>query len=245
MINPHLKSCLAVLFGIFLMATCSVLYGQGCPSIELKTPDKLQNAGESFSVKARLNGSIGNQDLRYDWTISTGVIESGQGSNEIVVATTKDQSGQSITVKVVVSGRPSVCVNAAEGTVSLVNRIGCGAPMDEFGAIDAARVKERVDNAFISLASNPGSSIIFEMTFSQDENLSERILRIQRILDAIKFLKLDINQAYFVISNEEGWTSTSIRIAPSGYNIFEMADRGEVILGRDIKERLSTLFKNK
>ncbi len=83
------------------------------------------------------------------------------------------------------------------------------------------------------------------MEFEDSETVQDRTLRITRILDAIKFRKYDLNKVMFLISNKKESTYTTVRILPLSMDMTDYINRGDLIYGRDIKQRLSTLFQNK
>jgi hypothetical protein len=93
--------------------------------------------------------------LTFKWTVSTGVITSGQGSNEIVVDVARAK-GPFLTVTVVVGGLPTGCPNEFSEPVRVVD--GPVAVMkDEYGRISFREEKKRLLRFARLLRKNRGS----------------------------------------------------------------------------------------
>ncbi len=58
-----------------------------CPSLELTVPAHAVTEGELVTLQASLTGKSSNTKVNYQWTISTGEIVSGQGTNAIQIKT--------------------------------------------------------------------------------------------------------------------------------------------------------------
>ena len=232
-----------LLLFVFMLST-TIVWGQGCPTIVIETPPNIAEPGDKFELSASVKGSLGLSNLKYDWTLSGGTIEKGQGSSVIYVGTSLENAGTNIQVKVEVSGLSSVCGNSATEVFGIAG-IRCIYPVDDFGALKANDVKARVDNLFIQLSFNPNTFAILEMEFAENETVQQRRLRITNILDAISFRKYDFKKVVFFISNEKTSTSTRIRIVPLETDMAPWINRGAVVYGTDMKQKLPTLFKEK
>jgi hypothetical protein len=244
MIEPRTTAFYPIVFVFLFVASCTIGFGQGCPTINLETPSTMTKSGDVFTVHAvvKSTGVVGN--ISYNWTVTSGTIVKGQDSATLFVDTSGEERGKNITVKVTVSGLPSVCQNTASDVVSIALGIVCGLPADEFGALPANDVMAHVDNIFVSLDFNVDATAVFEMKFSDSETRPARILRITRILEAIKDRKYDISKVAFLISKDEGNTTT-VSILPLSTDMSAWINRGVFIYGKDIKHKLSTLFKDK
>lgn len=235
----------SLVFVSLFVGSCVFGFGQGCPTIEIVTPSVLTTAGDSFTVNAAIKSTLGVGSLKYNWSVSNGTIESGQGTSTLSVRTTREHAYENIKVTVTISGISSVCENTASETVAIAPVIAELAPADQFGAIGPNKVKAIIDNIFIELDSDPNLFALFEMEFTDSETVQDRTLRITRILDAIKFRKYDVNKAIFLISNEKESTYTTVKILPLSMDMTDYINRGDLIHGRDINQRISTLFQNK
>jgi len=218
-------------------------FAQSCPVIEIVTPDAMPIPGDAFAVKVIVKGSQGTGSLKYEWTTSNGLVETGHNSGEISVRTSREDAGRNITIKVNVSGLSSVCDNTASDIIGVAAvPMDCGLG-DGFGAEKADFVKARVDNIYIELANTPNTIVLFEMEFTDTETPQERKMRVSRILDAIMFRKYDVNRAIFLISNNKEMTTTKVRILTLSTDMSGFIAQGTLINGSAIKPKLSTLFQ--
>jgi hypothetical protein len=98
----------AIIFGLQFFPTAAD-GAEKCPSI---TITGVEGEGASALFSANITSLYDN--LTYNWTVSAGMIESGQGSLQISVATA---DAKSVTASVEVGGIPAACPNVASGTV--------------------------------------------------------------------------------------------------------------------------------
>lgn len=244
MIFPQKTIFHAVLFLFVFMLPASIVWSQGCPTILIETPPNVAQPGDKFELSALVKGSVGLSNLKFHWTLSSGTIEKGQGSSIISVSTTKENAGTNIQAKVDVSGLSPVCENSA-GEVFGIAPVPCVHPIDDFGALKANDVKARIDNLFVQLSFSPNTIALLEMEFAENETVQQRRLRITNILDAISFRKYDVKKVIFFITNENTSTSTRIRVAPLETDMAPWINRGTVVYGTDMKQKLPTLFQDR
>lgn len=228
---------------VFVLST-TVVWSQGCPTILIETPPNVAQPGDKFELSALVKGSVGLSNLKFHWTLSSGTIEKGQGSSVISVSTTKENAGTNIHAKVDISGLSPVCENSASEVFGIAG-VPCVYPVDDFGAIKANDVKARIDNLFVQLSFSPNTIALLEMEFAENEPLQQRRLRIENILAAISFRKYDLKKVVFLISNEKTSTVTRIRVAPLETDMAPWINRGTVVSGTDMKQKLPTLFQDK
>jgi hypothetical protein len=112
------KKSLAVAFVLFL-ASASSLFAQAlsCPRLELASPDTA-TTGESVTVTVSLSGGDPNVSATYNWSVSDGSIESGQGTSTIVIDT-KEAASEFVTATVDIGGYERECSTTESTTVSL------------------------------------------------------------------------------------------------------------------------------
>jgi hypothetical protein len=124
-----------------------------CPPAPTVTgPGAVTNPGDTMTFTANWSG-----EGTFNWTVSAGTIESGQGTSSIVVRTTQDMAGTNVTATVSISGGTDPacnCVTEASETAGVAPR---DVPVltDEFGQAPDDDVKARVDNFFIQLNAQP------------------------------------------------------------------------------------------
>lgn len=85
-----------------------------CPEVTVTGPSDLVKPGTSYKVTAEVKGGDKDVTPTYNWTISNGVIESGQGTSTITIDTTGATG--TITATVDVGGYDRDCSTAASST---------------------------------------------------------------------------------------------------------------------------------
>ena len=116
----HRKS-LAVAFALFVGATAQVAAQQAaprCPDLDTLHPESV-TAGESVKISVIVDGGDRAVEPTYNWTVSDGTIESGQGTVSITIDTREAVSG-SITATVEVGGFAPECSTTDSVTVTLL-----------------------------------------------------------------------------------------------------------------------------
>lgn len=88
-----------------------------CPEVEVTSPD-LGTAGEAITISVSVTGGDPNVTPTYNWSVSDGAIESGQGTSEITVDTTGVVSGF-ITATVEAGGYDRECSTTKSSTTSI------------------------------------------------------------------------------------------------------------------------------
>lgn len=226
-----------------LVATSEIGFAQDCPTIKIETPSELTQSGDTFVVRAVLKSTTVIKNLNYNWTISGGIIKKGQGSDTLVVQTNKEDGGTNILVYLTVSGLSPECEKTAQETVGVAYVCVLPITLDEFESPGANEIRARIDSVFIQLDKDPDMIGLFIMDFDQTERRSARVLRIKRILDAVRYRKYDLNRIAFVISQKIDSRSTRIYMIPAnGFSGFTAGESS--IRGPDMPEKLKTLFQN-
>ena len=132
----------------------SCRYGDSCPSVELVSPEGVVQPGESFTVTANAKGA---DRAGYNWTVSAGTIEAGQGAPSVTVKTDSEMGGASVTVTLelkVPSGFPA-CQNTYSETVGIAE-LPKPVLFDEFATtVPCEDGNARLDAFFTELNNNP------------------------------------------------------------------------------------------
>jgi hypothetical protein len=109
---PKSMSKLVILCSL-AMAFVPAVIGQtetpaNCPKISVTGPPGITQPGDSMEFKAIM--PLNSTDrLTFQWTISAGTIESGQGTAVIKLRTTREMNNSSVTATVEISGLPKDC----------------------------------------------------------------------------------------------------------------------------------------
>jgi len=100
-----------------------------CPEVEVTSPD-LATAGDSIEITAAVTGGDENVTPTYNWSVSDGAIESGQGTSTITVATAEVVSGF-ITATVEIGGYDRECATTDSATTSIEAKADDEEPAEE------------------------------------------------------------------------------------------------------------------
>ncbi len=102
----RLRVVIALILTLVLQSIAQV--ETSCPVISVNGPEGIVPAGMPASFAARVSGVSGNLKLTYDWSVSHGVIKSGQGTLQLEIIQPPDQCP---TVTLKVGGLPDSCPN--------------------------------------------------------------------------------------------------------------------------------------
>lgn len=128
-----------------------------CPdSINITAPPTV-NPGERMTFTANVVGGT-QQTLTYNWSVDQGTIVEGQGTPSITVDTT-GLSNTTVRATVDIGGLCETCPRTASetGVVAGVDVV-TSVQIDEFGRLSNDDVRARIDNLFIELQNDPGST---------------------------------------------------------------------------------------
>lgn len=88
----------------FKVSECPICdLGCDCPIISLSAPQTKIKAGDAAILTAKTSAKD-EDEITYNWTVSNGKIEAGNGTRQIVVRTTEEMKGQTIVVNLEVGG---------------------------------------------------------------------------------------------------------------------------------------------
>jgi len=180
-----------------------------CAPVSISGPSGVTNPGDTMTFTASVSG-----DRTFNWSVSAGTIESGQGTPSITVRTTKAMAGSNVTATVSVGKIASDCADcpmtASESGGILATPVAT--PVDEYGVLKDDDVKARVDNFYIQLNNNPQAKgyIINYGTPAQIKKQKAQIMK------AITFRKYDAGRVTFVDGPNNGAVSTKFWLVPAG-----------------------------
>ncbi len=114
-----------------------------CPAVRVSCPDS-GSEGETASYSADVAGGDPAVSPTFNWTVSAGSIESGQGTSAISIATT-GLGGSTITATVDVGGYSRSCSTANSCTMSVSAPSKPSAKFAEYQTNDLAPAKPVLD----------------------------------------------------------------------------------------------------
>lgn len=138
------------------VAACDCVEVCACPTTSISGPAGITNPGDTMTFTANVSGGTQTGAITYNWSVSNGTIESGQGTPSIVVRTTPQMAGQSVTATVDLGGLPNCgCPATLSETAGVAPRDEARL-IDEFGRLPNDDIRGRLDTFFAELANNPG-----------------------------------------------------------------------------------------
>jgi hypothetical protein len=174
-----------------------------CATVEIDGPAEVEpNAPAVF--KAKITGTSPTTMPVFNWSVSAGTIEKGQGTDEIMVDTA-GLGGQEIIATVELSGAPPGCKGSSSrpAQVKAVPFV-CGLPLDRYGDIRFEDEKARLDNFSIQLLNEPASTGQIIMTAGREtfkNESAERLARAKAYM--VKVRHIDPNR---IVTTDCGFT---------------------------------------
>jgi hypothetical protein len=181
-----------------------------CGTLDVTGPAGTTAPGDTMTFTAT-NTSQG--DITYNWTVSAGTIESGQGTPSITVRTTKEMAGTNVTATVNIGGTQAGCnCPTTDSEIAGVATPPVARIVDEYGVLKDDDVKARIDNFYIQLNNDPTAKgyIIIYGTPAQIRRQKAQIMK------AINFRKYDASRVTFVDGPDNGTQTVKLWLVPAG-----------------------------
>ncbi len=196
---------------------CEPILECNCATLSVSGPAGVTEPGSTMTFTANVSGGT-SSNLTYNWSVSAGTIESGQGTPSIVVTTTREMANTSVTATVDIGGQAVEC--RCPTTASEVGSIA-GRPepviVDEFGKLNRDDVKSRLDAFFAVLANNPNDQgYVINYGTAREIAAREKV-----ITDYINFRRFDRSRITLIRGGESpsGEVNTKLyRIPPGAEN---------------------------
>lgn len=128
-----------------------------CPQIQLQAPTQPMREGTPVNFVAVVNGGDPAVSPIFSWSISSGIVEKGQGTKTISVDTTGSGIDRQIIADLLVGGFAPECTNQATATVAIA---GPAKKIDEFGDLAEKEESERLDVLIAALNQFPDRGYI-------------------------------------------------------------------------------------
>ncbi|HJU52954.1 MAG TPA: hypothetical protein VJ715_00210 [Pyrinomonadaceae bacterium] len=135
----------------FLLLTPAAA-AQECPRVEIMCPTEMLEQGTPMTFSAKVSGGNRGAQFTFNWTVSLGTIQSGQGTPLITVDTT-GLGGANVKATVEVGGLPQSCAKSESCAAGVeLPPIVCGMPFDQYSLeLEFEDEKARLDNFAIAL----------------------------------------------------------------------------------------------
>lgn len=157
------------------VAECQCEQVCSCPTLSVTGPAGITSPGDAMSFTANVSGG---PDVTYNWTVSGGSIESGQGTPSISVRTSNADAGSTITATVTIGGLDPNCECQTTASDSgPVDTVPTAVLIDEFGPLANDDVRARLDAFFLELQNNPtNNGYIINYGTARDIAARERLI---------------------------------------------------------------------
>ncbi|HRH44791.1 MAG TPA: hypothetical protein PKY82_24345 [Pyrinomonadaceae bacterium] len=158
-----MKKLILILF-ILIISTFSIIAQSPCPRIMVFGPSHPIKIGDLMAFSATVEGNS-IKKLKFKWIVSNGEIIYGQGDLAIVIPTTEDMAGQTITATFEVSGLPENCTRSLSSAVEVEPRVIADfiKKLDEYGKISWRNEKKKLDEVANVIKSDNDLTLIFRI----------------------------------------------------------------------------------
>jgi hypothetical protein len=128
---------------------------QQCPTVTVSCPDTApENLEDALTFTANVSGGDPNVTPTFNWTVSAGMISSGQGTSAIKVDTT-GTGGQTVTATVDVGGFPRECRTSNSCTTNIAKKTAPPVKFGEYVTNDLSANKAELDKFVLALQRDP------------------------------------------------------------------------------------------
>lgn len=194
---------------------CELL--DACPVITVTGPASIVSPGENMTFTASVTG--GSPDsTTYNWTVSAGMIVSGQGTPTIVVQTDRAMGGMSVTATLEVANADWLmeCTRTASETGTVVSNHSARL-VDEFrtAGSNCEEGFARLDAFLIELQNNPNDQGVIILYSETVAPRSGRI-RKQQLVSYLRSRKFDQTRVTFIDGSLMKDAMTQFWMVPPG-----------------------------
>lgn len=155
--KTSIRRAVVCLIGGLVLAAAMSAAGQdappSCPTVRVSCPDSVQ-VGADLRFTADVSDGPSDVTPTYNWTVSAGSIQSGQGTSTIAVDTT-GTGGQTITATVDVGGFARECNTSSSCTASVEGKAAPAVKFGEYVTRDLSANHEMLDDFVIALRNDP------------------------------------------------------------------------------------------
>lgn len=120
-----------------------------CPRIDIKVPNLPVREGVPVKLSLALGGGDRKVAPMFDWSVSAGVISSGQGTQNIEIDTIGAGADRAIYATVLLGGFAPECVSSANAVIPIA---GPAKKVDEFGSLPDEELSGRIANFMNALS---------------------------------------------------------------------------------------------
>jgi hypothetical protein len=184
-----------------------------CPTLDVTGPSEITQPGDTMTFTATLSGGS-QENITYNWEVSGGTIESGQGTPSITVRTTEDMAGGNVTATVNIGGTDPACgCDTSDSETAGIAARPESREIDQFEALSNDDIRGRLDNFFTTLQNEPNAQgYIITYGPARAVTARERLIR-----NHITFRNQDPSRFTFVQGGDDGGgIRTRLILVPAG-----------------------------
>lgn len=191
----YLRQMRILLLTCVLLVLAAISSAQ-CPTLQVIGPVGITTPGDDVTFRAELNQVVSG--VTYSWSVDKGAIIKGQGTEEIIVATTRELAGSVIKATVEIGGLPPDCksLSAESAGIEPILPI-CN--FDEWSEMKPNDERGRLDLMFAELSNNPGNIGMLILRVKRGERLDAKNSRVQFVLKHVKFRRFDKSRIWFAL----------------------------------------------
>jgi hypothetical protein len=187
-----LTCCSLIVFAHLVPATITTSHPPSteCPTITIETPSSTICPHAKATFTAGIVGGDSNSQRRFHWTVSSGKIISGQGTQTITVATVDDygRGEDSTTATVEVVGLGASCSSTASYTVR-ADAFCQERKFDEYGDMSFEEEKVRLESFINRLQSDGDTLGLIVFYAGEHQRAGEAEARAERARDYLVNLR--------------------------------------------------------
>jgi len=213
-----------------------------CPEITVIGPSGVTMGGDLMKFTASIgNGQAGK--LGYDWRVSSGTIESGQGTATIEVRTTKDMGGSNVTATVKVTGMSAECSPIGSEIAGVAPPpIVCYFSY----IINRANIGNNLfllDNFLSELTNYPELHGLISIKLNERESRALKLSFINRVYNFLVLRKAPLSRITFAVKKGPFETEAEFWAVPVE-RAKVMSDGSDLVInGTEYKQKINDIFK--
>lgn len=154
------------------VVACDCVIDCACPTLSVTGPAGVTNPGDTMTFTANTSGGSA-QNITYNWTVSSGTITAGQGTQSITVATDASMAGGNVEATVNIGLDVDCGCDKTESASAPVAPKPDVVLVDEFGKLPNDEIRGRLDTFFAELSNNPNNQG-YIINYGTDKEIAAR-----------------------------------------------------------------------
>lgn len=183
-----------------------------CPQINIGGDGFQHDRDQPLNFSVVIKGAAAEQNFPLEWSVSSGKIIAGQGTNQIKVDLS-ESNAENITAGLIVKNLPPEC----DAHAYLSTKIGSYPyKIDEFSHVYYSDLSARMDSFYIQLQSDPNTTGYAIIYGARDGKKKDSTMIIHNIRKTIKFRKFDPSRVKIIDGGFREDLSIEFYLVPDG-----------------------------